>query len=482
MKRNHCYFLILLSLGMRLTATSAAADRLVGSIRSRFSDLWKAIATCCIGCETGPSCYSIRLSRNWKRFTNRFFSALLLIGMLLASAGAEAATYRFTNVADTMTSAPIATFNSFGAGLDSMRLYTSYPAAISGNTVAFYGAFGGSHGVFTGSGGPLTVIAKKSDSAPDGTFNQLSEITLSNTSVAFRGRFALPGQSNAFGVFSGDGGPLTTIANTGVSAPSGIFLSVLDPSISGGTVAFRGTDNDGNGVFVSNGGQITTLLREGDAGASGIFTAFLNVVISESSVAFLAKHSGHSGVFRTSEGMVTKIAKHADASPHGLLTGFHELSASGNRVAFRVIYGNGSKSGIVYGAGEALTTVAVTGSAASFGTFIGFNEPAISGTTVAFRGLYTGGDGIFIGNGGPLTTVIKSGDPMFGSTIVSVGLGRFGIDPGDTGNLAFTYALADGRFGVAIASPVPEPSSVVLLGVSMLTAVLAIWRQQRSMQ
>jgi hypothetical protein len=43
------------------------------------------------------------------------------------------------------------------------------------------------------------------------------------------------------------------------------------------------------------------------------------------------------------------------------------------------------------------------------------------------------------------------GDPLFGSTVTQVAVGRFSLSNRD--QIAFFYALADGRSGIAIASP-----------------------------
>ena len=115
---------------------------------------------------------------------------------------------------------------------------------------------------------------------------------------------------------------------------------------------------------------------------------------------------------------------------------------------------------------SALTKIAKSGDVAPIGTFdqggfLDFGFPAISGDTVAFSGNYGNGsgEGIFTGNGGPLTTVIKTGDSLFDSTVASLSFTRFGLDPDGSGNLAFSYSLADGRSGIAMATPVIEPGT-----------------------
>jgi hypothetical protein len=91
-----------------------------------------------------------------------------------------------------------------------------------------------------------------------------------------------------------------------------------------------------------------------------------------------------------------------------------------------------------------------------------------------FGATYNGGSdsGIFTSNGGILSSVIDTGDTLFGSTVTSLSFDESGLD--DSGNIAFSYTLSDGRSGVAIAdfSAVPEPASLCILGfgASMLLA------------
>jgi hypothetical protein len=191
-------------------------------------------------------------------------------------------------------------------------------------------------------------------------------------------------------------------------------------------------------------------------------------------VAFRGFYSGGHGIFTGSGGPTITIAKTGDAAPSGTFTFFNDPAISGSTVAFTGNYSSGS--GIFTGSGGPLTTIAKTGDAAPSGTFTSFSAPAISGTTVAFRAVYGVDQGIFTGSGGLLETVIKNGDPLFGSTVDGLLLGRFGIDPSGSGNLAFFYALADGRSGIAIASAaVPEARAwlmLALVGAGTACAIL----------
>src|SRR5262249_14274153 len=70
---------------------------------------------------------------------------------------------------------------------------------------------------------------------------------------------------------------------------------------------------------------------------------------------------------------------------------------------------------------------------------------------VAFRGvLREGGGGIFTGPDSERDKVIRTGEPLFGSTVTSVGFFG-GIN--DAGQIAFRATLADGRVAMVRADP-----------------------------
>ena len=119
-------------------------------------------------------------------------------------------------------------------------------------------------------------------------------------------------------------------------------------------------------------------------------------------------------------------------------------------VAFLGTFAGGS--GVFAGNGGALSTIVKTGDTTPGGNaFSSFSVPTISGDLVAFRGNYAGGSGLYAKNGDVLSKVVEVGDPLFGSTVTSFTFSDLGLDPGGSGNLAFAYSLADGRSGVTMA-------------------------------
>ena len=83
-----------------------------------------------------------------------------------------------------------------------------------------------------------------------------------------------------------------------------------------------------------------------------------------------------------------------------------------------------------------------------------------------------------------IVEVAQISDPFLESTIVDLGFrGSIGGEPGsltDTGipRIAYSFALADGRQGIAVWSLVPEPGSFVLVGLAMVGFGI-IWHRRR---
>jgi hypothetical protein len=90
-------------------------------------------------------------------------------------------------------------------------------------------------------------------------------------------------------------------------------------------------------------------------------------------------------------------------------------SISQGNVAFVSL--EGTTAGVYVGNGGPLTTIAKIGDPGPIGALVAFNAgPSIDDGVVAFEAGYNAGlgGGIFTGNGGPLTTINKSTDPVNG--------------------------------------------------------------------
>ena len=314
--------------------------------------------------------------------------------------------------------------------------------------------------------------------------------------VAFRTRF----DSEGWGVFSGNGEPLTAIA---VSAR--VFPDFGDPSInSAGTVAFHTTQGSER-IVIGNGGPLVTIADT--TGQFSDFTAFTSINTAGTVAFYAGQDTGPAGIFTGSGGAVTpvlinSVSLGADSSSlindagtvafrsgngtriltinGGFVTTIADSSGALNyfgakpslndtgTVAFVAGMGGvfGGTYGIYSGNGGPLTTIAdVSG---PFSSFFGFNsnQPSInaSGTVAFVAGLDAGGSGLFLGDGIHTIEVIGSGDMLFGSTVTGFAISPTSLN--DSGQVAFAYGLADGTTGIAIANPVPEPSASLLLALS----------------
>lgn len=375
--------------------------------------------------------------------------------------------YRFTNIADSSTPAPYGLFESFGL------------PAISGDTVAFRGRYLDSEesdesGIFTGSGQALVTVAKTGDAAPLGVYgSEFSDPAISGASVAFRGSDA-----GGSGIFVGDGVTSSAVAQVGDPVPPGNLSTQFgSPSISDGTVAFSASySNDKKGILTASAGSFATVVTTGDAAPTGTFgfnLPFGDPSISGNSAAFRGAYPGGSGIFRSEGGTLTTIVKTGDPAPDGDFSAVGSPSVSGGVVAFFGSYTGGG--GVFKESGGFLTAIAKTGDVTSWGTLTAFegNSVAIADGQVALVGYNdVGQHAVLISINSELSPVLKSGDVLFGSTVVGLSLGRFGLDAAGSGNLTFLYELSDGRFGIAIAHSVPEPNVLMLLAVAIIVAAL----------
>jgi len=348
---------------------------------------------------------------------------------------ALAANYTFTNIAD--TGGP---FDSFGF----------LPSINTAGTVAFDATLdAGGEGIFIGSGGPTTTIIDNS-----GQFSFFRPPTInSGGTVAFGAALDAGGE----GIFTGSGGPTTTIADD-----SGQFAGFDTLSInSAGTVAFWARlDTPNDGIFTGSGGSTTTI-----ADRSGLFSQLLPVpsINTGGTVAFFATlDGGGNGIFTGSGGPTAAIAD--DSGPFDLFNESPSINTGGT-VAFGATLDAGGQ-GIFTGSGGLTATIADDS-----GPFRGFDWPSINtaGTVAFYATLDAGGHGVFTGDDAVGDKVIRTGEPLFGSTVTDVGFAR-GLN--DNGDIAFYYQLANGTRGIAVARIIPEPASPTLLLAGLIAMFL----------
>ena len=304
-------------------------------------------------------------------------------------------------------------------------------------------AFTDRSGVFTGNGGPLTSIVSPFSSPTSASGN--ASINDSGT-VAF-------GSSAAQGIYTGSGGPLKQISPE---------FNGGDPSINdAGRVAYFGR----NSVLTSNGGPTRTIATAG--GSLRYFIGGAPAINNAGTVAFLAGLERGIGLFTGSGGPLTAISTQISG-----VNVFPSINDAGI-VAFSASLTTGA-DGIFTGTGSSLTTIAD-----SSGPFRDFGTASINRQgVVAFSAfLDAGGEGIFTGPSPTSDGVVSTGDPLFGSTASTFSIGPEGVN--DAGQVAFSVVLANGRIVVARADPIPEPTTFTMAASGALILLLCASARRR---
>lgn len=357
--------------------------------------------------------------------------------LLLAAAPAARAQYTFTNVADTSNPA----ISDFGGPTPSLN---------SAGTLGYFVFLaGGGQGLYTGNGTTTTTIAVTAG-PPYAVFGIGSPGSYAPLTTAGAVGFRAELDGGGSGLFRSNGTTTTTIALE--SGPTFSFFQ--PPSMnSAGTLGFLASlDVGGEGLFTSDGTTTTTI-----ALTSGpVFRNFgpYPAINASGTLGFWAQLDsegvgGGGGLF-TSNGTTTTTIAHSSGPMFQNFTD-PSINAAGKLCFLSDLDSNGH--GIFVSDGTTTTTIALRGP-----TYSGFTSPSPidSAGRVAFNaGFQAGGRALLIGDGTTTTQVLHTGDALFGSTVIGFAVGRDGLN--DAGQLGFYYQLADGRRGVAIATPAPVP-------------------------
>lgn len=366
------------------------------------------------------------------------------------------------------------------------------------------GSFDGA-GLYTGTGAPLTVIADRTQTPPDGngTFTDFDGAVINTLGqVAFVGGLTgtTPGDVNS-GIYRGEGSTLDEIVRRQDAAPdgNGVFTGFHNPAINdaAGQVAFAAdlsAVGASTGVFRSAGGELgelTQIARDGNPapGFGGGINGRFDVLGSDVSlndlgqVAFastLSETSGGSvdnvGLFRgDSEFSNVMIASKGQAPPegNGVFSAFSPPTINSfGAVAFRATLsgtsgGDVNNHGIYVGDGSSTTTVLRDGTLApnGNGTFeLQSSSPIINGTgqvafEASFRNVSAGfGNGLYFWDPtAGLLEVARVGSSFLGSTITELrwaeragagDLAHSGLN--SAAQMAYSFRLADNTEGLAI--------------------------------
>jgi hypothetical protein len=350
--------------------------------------------------------------------------AVALLSSESGVAAQEPSAYEFTLIADISGSSTVSLNNR---GTVSFIAWTS----------------AGEPAVFTGNGGPLTLLVD--GNAPFSSFGAWNTSINASGTVAFTGGLIGDGA----GIFTASRRGVNTIARTGYA-----FVALgLRPSINNaGTVAFLGSSSGEGGLFAGRGDAIPTLYY-GNRPPSPFFTFGSPAINENGTLAFLAgvRTPGApdwEGIFTGDGGPTATIADSR--------SGFFRLDSepsinNAGAASFAAILTNGV-SGIFVGDGGPVSTIAD-----STGPFsdLWLSSPVINnnGSVVFFAELTGGGVGIFTGPDPLMDKVIAVGDSLLGSVVTEFFLNGSRLGFNDRGEVAFVTHLGDGREVVVRATP-----------------------------
>ena len=370
-------------------------------------------------------------------------AAVFVLALFAGQASAEAPQnihIKFVNVADST---------------QGLSEFSQFPAINNRGAVAFVATENGANQeVFKWDHRELKPIASTSGS----NFTFFSDDVAINPAGVVAFRASLNKGGRATGIFTSDGLTTKTIVDSTVQGLSGLGFG--SPSINAaGTVAFFAPRNGFRSsiIFTGDGEALTPVLDT----LNSNFGAFGNVAINASGeIVFRGVlKDRNEGIFI----IAPKRNEQSDGLPDGPASVIDVIDTINNPEIFQFgdpvindagvaadFAGGGTSVEILSGNGKGVT--ARTDPAGGF--FTDFEHPSINNRgAVAFSAFEaTGAQGIFVeltGRASPVA-VLQTGDPLFGSTVTAVSVGRFAFN--DHFRLAFGYELADGRSGIAVAS------------------------------
>jgi hypothetical protein len=224
--------------------------------------------------------------------------------------------------------------------------------AISNGVIAFTGGNlnAGELGAYTSSTAALARIADKNSAIPGGTGNFTNfhtRCTIHNGTVAF----LATGGSGQIGVYTGNGGTLTRIADTTTPVPggTGTFGSFLSPVITSAGVSFVGLwGASQSGIYTTIGGSLTRVVDSQTTypGSGGVYMVSDVVPVtaqlagSDSRLAFIARRTDTfaKGLFAWDGSGVTKLVESGQTFQGGYVydPDMGPQAVDGNKVGFKV--------------------------------------------------------------------------------------------------------------------------------------------------
>jgi hypothetical protein len=374
------------------------------------------------------------------RITRLFIAALLLASsttQVLAQTKRDNLT--FINVAD----------NTQG-----LHSFSEFAAISDLGSVVFEATDNdGKQGVFKWHAGAITTIVSESNS----TQKDFADAVINATDVvAYAANPSKTGNNRA--IFTSDGVQTKTIVDARAHGIIGRFLGT--PSINdSGRVAFLAPRTDSSqAVLTGDGGELALVA---DASNSP-FIAFGNPAINNSGrVTFVGFGADDSvGVFiakpvsdqnsRSSSATFIQVTDPQSPVFNDPFVSFGDPVINDAGVVANSASPSSGNLENFTGNGKGVTPRTDVNSP----FFTSSEHPSLNNRgTIAFNATeLSGGEGIFVettGGASPVA-ILEAGDPLFGSTVTLLKVGRFALN--NQNQLAFRYDLQDGRSGVAIVS------------------------------
>lgn len=375
-----------------------------------------------------------------KRFISAgCFSFLSFISAVECDAEAVGVNYGFSRIAQT--------------GDVAGNLGDPVPSLNNAGRVAFRASlvsYNEGHGIYSGNGGPLTTIF---DTTMDSTFFSGFQ---NFPTINDDGRVAyIARRSGVWGLYSGSGGPTETVALPPAPyAPPVSSLGYGFPEISeDGKVWFVVDGDTKHGIYSHSGGTYEMAFEDTIGDPAQIIS-----VSRDGRVAFYRDGIGGTdrAIFATGPDGAGPIE--LISAVGSFFHGYDSIAVNDDGLVAMVARFSSSTPGVYLGNGGPLTTITdINGPFGSFGA-VSINN---LGQIAFFAALDGGLGGIYTGPDPVAHKIIQVGESLDGSTVVRLSFGGHGLN--DSGQMAFYAKLADGREGIYIASVIPEPSVAALL-------------------
>jgi hypothetical protein len=365
-----------------------------------------------------------------------------MLGSQTFAQNSEKAHFTFVNVADNTQG-----FSGF----------LKFPTINNSGTAAFVAVDKDrKQGVFTWHDGQIATIVSESD----GRVASFGDDVAINVAGVVAYDANVTGVLNDRAIFTSDGLSTKTIVDTNEQGLIGRFLG--SPSINdAGTVAFFAErQNRSQVVFAGDGESLAVLADTSNSNFSSFGDAAIN---NSGKVVFLGFLKDFSpGVFIT-DALKDLTNSNDDAAP--VTTAVADPSSpafSDPGVSFEdpVINARGIVADVAFLSNGNLAVFTGNSRGLALRTdpssslFTNSEHPSLNNRgAVAFSvDESSGARGMFVELTGGATPipVLQTGDPLFGSTVSTVSVGRFALS--DSLRLVFEYELQDGRSGIAVAS------------------------------